>query len=199
MNEQTNLPAVIQKAVTAQKIDASQVNLMLPTQTFGDVIGMYDKVTIEVVSIDPNPQNGDVYSPSYQKFALGKRPLQAIANALGISWHPAGTTILVSGDRKSRAKATGAMRKPNGEWIIMSEEKTVDLDAIEEELRIKNEDDAAKGRPEGYGKNKVHNPWKSNKDKLDWIEREVRKGILSYRKFKDERAMTGAKERVIRA
>lgn len=193
-----NLPAVVKSAVSAQKIKLDDVNLMLPTQTFGEVLGQYDKVTIEIVTVDPDPKAGDIYEPSWGKFALGKRPLNAISNAVGIIWDSASTTILESSTRKSRAKATGAMRKPNGEWIVLSDEKTVDLGAIEAELWSKNEDEAKKGRPYWENRQKQYSRWSSGKEKTEWIQHEVKKAMLQYRKFKDERAMTGAKERVIR-
>lgn len=210
MNGTDNLPAVVKTALTEQRVDLSKVNLMLPTQTFGEVLGLYDRITIEVVTVDPNPDNGDVYEISKGKKTLGKRPLEAISNAVGVIWDPHTTTIIESTSKKSRAKATGAMRKPNGEMIVISDEKTVDLEAIEEEQRIKTEDDSQRGKiVEVNGKIQwektqdgkpypKREPFKDERERLSWIEREVRKAMVSYRKFKDERAMTGAKERVIR-
>ncbi|KKK71849.1 hypothetical protein LCGC14_2909810, partial [marine sediment metagenome] len=199
-----NLPAVVQTAITEQHVDLNKVHLMLPTQTFGDVLGQFDKVTIEVVTVDPNPDNGDVYQPGTKgKFALGKRPLQAISNAVGIVWDPKTTTIIESTSMKSRAKATGAMRKPNGEMIVVTEEKTVDLEAIEEKLRITQEDYAEDGKKVGWeGGRPVKQPWANHggeQAKNSHIDREVRKALIQYRLFKDERAMSGAKLRVIRA
>jgi hypothetical protein len=215
MNNTAKIPAVIQAALLDQKVPLDGCNLMLPTQTFGEVLGMFDKVTVEVVTINPDPEAGEVFpldgKDESDKLALGKIPLEKIGNALGIVWDPKTTTIIESSERKSRAKATGAMRKPNGEYIVMSEEKTVDLGAIEEEQRFKVEKDAERGKiVEEYGKIvwetskngkkfPKREPFKSEAEKLAWIDREVRKGVLAYRKFKDERAMTGAKERVIRA
>jgi hypothetical protein len=196
--EQTTLPAVVKNAINSQQVDLSQVNFLMPTQTFGQVLGEFDKVIIEIVKVDPNPLNGDVFEVSRGKFVPGKRPLMAISNALGIIWYPKETRIVESTERKSRARATGAMRKPNGEWISITEEKTVDLDAIEEEQRIGKEEEAAKGCPYWANGSKHYQAWKSEAEKQHWINHEVRRALLSYRKFKDERAMTGAKERVIR-
>jgi len=207
---QTNLPAVVQTAITEQKIDLSQVNLMLPTQTFGEVLGQYDRVTIEVVTVDPDPKAGEVAEIGGKK-ALGRVPLEKIGAAVGIIWDPANTTILESTSKKSRAKATGALRKPNGEWIVLSEEKSVDLEALEEEQRLSLEKKAEKGNPDGKvlewgevkGSSKKYpkrfEPWKNEEQKKTWLERALRESLLQYRKFKDERAMTGAKERCIRA
>jgi len=195
---QTKLPTVIQNAITKQKIDLSNVNLLLPTQSFGQVLGEYDKVTIEVVRIDPDPKNQDVYEISRGKLVPAKRPLEAISDALGIVWDSKTTGIVESTPRISRAKATGAMRRPNGEWVIRSDEKTVDLDAIEEEQRIKYEKEAEKGRPYWDNGQKHYAKWKSSEEKRKWIDQQIRESMLSYRKFKNERAITGAEERVIR-
>ncbi len=197
-NGKTNLPAVIETAISEQKINLAQVNLILPTQTFGQVIGEFDKVTIEVVVVDPE----DTFEIGKGKKVLGKRPLMQISNALGIIWDPKTTGIIESISTKARAKATGAMKKPNGEWIVLSEEKTVDLEAIEEEQRIKQEEYAEGGKIVKWNGNfPVKEPWSKHggeQAKLAHIEKEIRKALLPYRKFKDERAMTGAKERVIR-
>jgi hypothetical protein len=205
-----NLPAVVKAAINEQRVNLDQVNLMLPTQTFGEVLGMYDKVTIEVVTIDTSKTAGEVFEIGGKK-SLGRVPLEKISSAVGIIWDPVHTTILESSSTKSRAKATGALRKPNGEFIVLSEEKTVDLEAIEEEQRLKTEDDAKRGKvvevngqiqwehTEGGKAFPKREPFRSEQEKADWINREVRKAMISYRKFKDERAMTGAKERCIRA
>ena len=141
--QESNLPAVIQTAITEQKIDLANVNFLMPTKTFGQIVGEYDKIVIETVEIDLAE---DIYEIEKGKYCLKKRPLIAISNALGIIWDPKLTGIIESTEKKARAKATGAMRKPNGEWIITSDEETIE----------------------------------------------------DNRKFRDERAMTGAKERVIR-
>tara|TARA_Y100000310_G_scaffold297411_1_gene330398 strand:- start:3457 stop:4599 length:1143 start_codon:yes stop_codon:yes gene_type:complete len=210
---QENLPAVIETAIAEQKIDTSKATVILPTQSFGALISEYEKVTMEVVKISANPADGEVFEPGGKGKgkALTKVPLLRIGNAIGLVWVPRETTILESSERKSRAKATALFRKANGEWITITEEKTVDIDAIEEKQRISAEDDAEKGPLllDQYGKIVWHqNPtyperdpagWQSEADKQKHIDREVRKSLIQYRLYKDERAMTGAKERVIRA
>jgi len=193
-----NLPAVIQQAAQLQGIDTSRVNLLLPTQSYGQIVGAFDKVTLEVMVIDPNPQNGECYDISGKK-ALAKPALDRMYSALGMIEDPANTTILESSPRKSRAKATAAIRKPNGEYVVLTEEKTVDIDVIEEEQTIKVKEDTAKGKPSGWGRNRTYTPWTSEAEKADWIELTVQKAVLPYKKFKDERAMTGARERLVRA
>jgi len=194
-----NLPVIVQTAITNQKIDLAKVNFIKPTETYGDVLNQYEKVIIEVVKVDPK----DVFEIATGKNVLSKRPLLQIANALGILWKPIDiTTDIKSESRKSLATVTGAMKKPNGEWVILSDEKTVDLDVIEEEQRIKQEEYAKNGKLVGWeGKRPIHEPWSKHggeSAKKAHIEMEVRKAVLPYWKFKDERAITGAQERVIR-
>lgn len=206
-NQDKNLPAVVQTAISTQNIDLNNVNLILPTQTFGQVIGEYDKITLEVVKIDPDPANGDVFEVANGKFSPGKRPLMAISNALSIIWDAKTTGIVEWTDKRCRAKATGAMRKPNGEWVIISDEKTLDLEVIEEEQTKLYTEKAEKGDQDNIikwetsrsgKKYPIFAKWKSEAEKEHWITKSVRKAVLQYRKFMCERTLTGAKERVIR-
>jgi hypothetical protein len=207
----TNLPAVIETAAKHQGLILQDVNLIMPTETFGAVLGQFDKITLETVRIDTSDAR-EVYEPGGKGkgFALGKIPLQAIASAISIQWDPRYTGIVESTTRKSRAKAVGILRKPNGETITQTEEKTIDLDVDEDDLRDKAESDASKGNPDGkvveWGETKTgkkyplkFTPWINTGEKEAWISRKVKEGIKQRRRFKDELAMTGAKDRVIRA
>lgn len=203
----TTLPAVIQSALELQKININEVNLILPTETYGQFIGEFDKVTIGIVRVDPDPAHKEVYEISKGKLSLCKRPLAKMAVAVGIVWDPKTTGIVESTKRKSRAKATGAIKRDNVDWLPCTEEKTVDLDAIQEEQTIKQEEYAEEGfiiewKTSQKGKRyPVYETWAKHggeKAKRAQIELEVRKAVLGYWKFKDERANTGAKERVIK-
>jgi hypothetical protein len=204
MNNQI-VPAVINTAIQKQKIDINNVNLILPTQTLGSIIGEFDQVSMEVVTISSNPVDQEVFDLGKGQKCFSKVALLKIGNALGIQWDPNTTGIIERGENFCRARATGAIKKPNGEWISITEEKEIDLLAIEEEQRIKAEESAEKGmisewKTSQSGKNyPVFEPFKSEAEKQKHIEMSVRKAVLPYRKFKAERAMTGAKERVIKA
>jgi len=132
-----NIPAVIETAIQNQKIDLNNINFLLPTETYGQVLGQYEKVIIEIVRVDPDPKNEEVYEIAKGKFCLSQRPLMKISNAVGIVWDPKNTKLILDTDVKSRAKATGFMKKPNGEIISITEEKTIDLDVIREEKQKK--------------------------------------------------------------
>lgn len=211
-NPTEHVPAVIARAAAEQSLELNpqNVNLLLPTQTFGDIIGEYDRISLEVVSIDPDPEAGEVYEIVKAKgdkparMALCKPPLDRLLSALGIILDPANTGVIESSPRKSRAKATGAIRKPNGEWVVMTEEKTVDLDAFEDEIRLKQEEYAERGWPTGKwsGGRPVTEPWSKHGGepaKQQHIDLETRRAMITLRKFKDERAVTGARERLVKA
>lgn len=195
-----NLPAIIQQAIQKQSIDQNNVNVILPTQTLGSVIGEFDQLCLEVVTISGNPNDQEVFDLGKGQKCFTKVGLQKIGNALGIQWDPKTTGIIERGENFCRARATGALRKPNGEWISLTEEKEIDLLAIEEEQRIKAEESAEKGKITSWSGGRPNfGPWQSEAEKKASIELQVRKAVLPYRKFKAERAMTGAKERVIKA
>jgi hypothetical protein len=210
MDSTAIIPAVIQTALRAQNIDPSQCNLMLPTQTYGEVLGMFDKITFESIKVNPDPKAKEVYEPDGpgKGKALAKVPLQRIAIALGIIWDPATTGIVEDTETKSRAKATGAIRKPNGEPVIVSEEKTINAAVLGERDRLSIEERAENGNPDKvtkWGKSdsgksypEAWAPWKDDAEKERWIDRAVRKAVIQHQLTKNEKANTGAKERVIR-
>jgi hypothetical protein len=206
----SNVPDVVKRALAAQNIDPLLCNLMLPTETYGQVLGMFDKITFETIRVNLDPAAKEVYEPDGpgKGKALSKVPLQRIGIALGIVWDPATTGTQEDTATKSRAKATGAIRKPNGEYVILSEEKTIDVEALAERDRMNIEDKAEKGNPDEIDQWKktdkgksypIFKPWKDEAQKKAWIERAVRKAIIQHRLSKNEKANTGAKERVIRA
>jgi len=202
-----NLPAVIQTAITNQKIDVSKVNLLIPTKTYGQIISEYEKVVLEIVEIDTSPRSKEVYDQGKEK-ALTKVGLDKLALAACIEWVPEHMDITFSDDMKSIAKATGRIKHPNGKWITCTDTKTIDCKVYEEQQYITYEEKSLQGdqnsvKEWGVSKSgkkypKSFHPWKSEKDRLAWIELQVKKTVLQKRQFKDDLAMTGAKNRVIR-
>jgi len=174
------VPAVIKGELLARKLDPERYNVLVPSETYGEMISKFEKVSIEIVRVDIK----DCYKVG-GGLQLGNRPLAAMANAVGIQWHPDLTGIVAESKDMARAKAVAVMKKPNGESVVWVEEKTIDLEAAEEEIRLGLEADKIHGN---YSK------WKFKED----MELEVRSRLLQKRKFKNELAMTGAKLRCIR-
>lgn len=210
MENTAKVPAVIQAALIAQNIDTTKCNLMLPTETYGEVLGMFNKITFESIKVNPDPAGKEVYEPDGpgKGKALGKIPLQKISLAMGVIWDPVTTGTVEDTDTKSRAKATGAIRKPNGEPVIISDEKTIDVMALTDRDRLNIEEKAEKGNPDEIDqwhtsssgkKYPTFKPWNDEAQKKAWIERAARKASIQHRLSKNEKANTGAKERVIRA
>jgi len=209
MKAQTeNLPAVVVQSAKDQGVDLANAIVLLPTKTFGQIVGRYEKVAVEEIVVDPEPANGEVYPTENGGFAFAKPVLDKIANAIGLQWDPRYTTDLESSTMKSRSQAAGVFRKPNGEFVRWVEAKTIDLEVFEEEQRLSCEERAEKGNPDKvtkWGKTNSgksypaeFESWKSEEERLTWIDRKVRRAVLQKRKFKDELARSGAKERVIR-
>lgn len=201
MQDQSNLPAVIAAAARSQSLTLANVTLIMPTETFGAVLGEFDKVTIETVRIDTADER-EVYEPNGKGkgFALGKSSLQKVASALSIQWDPRYTGIVESDKTRSRAKAVGMMRKPNGEVVTITEEKTIDLDVERDNEKAKAEKNSQGGRVVRWeGNRPIKEPWPSEAERIRWTELEIENAIKQKRRFKDELANTGAKDRVIRA
>lgn len=113
--------------------------------------------------------------------------LHKIASAANIQWHPdkSGHTII----ERSRVvyKAVAAVRQADGQYRIITDEYELDLEVIEDELRMEYEKKA---------KTKAFQD-KMKKDNND-LEYYIKRDLLQKRKFKTQLAATGAMNRVIR-
>lgn len=177
----------------------------------------------KVGSVKKELQNGqDVYE---DVFSLSKPLLNKMAMAAGIQFNPEKTY----GERINRvtyrAQAQGAMRKADGTPRTETDQKVICLEDEEEKYRIEFMDKAAKGivdqkqakaaaeifkgtwipAKDKYGneKDKYGNAIKAflidEKDRDRYIERSVMVNMALLKKTWAEKAMTGAKLRVIRA
>jgi hypothetical protein len=135
-NQTQNVPQIVQNAMVAQQIKMEDVNLVLPTQNFGAILGQFDKVTMELLKVDPNPKGSDVYQLE-GKLQLRKGPLLAMGDALNLQWDPDRTGLTTPpGADIAHAKAVAAMQKPNGKWIILVDEKSCDKPKFRDEIAV---------------------------------------------------------------
>jgi hypothetical protein len=162
----------------------NQYNVLMPVPALStnDV----NSVTIETVTISPNPNDGEVYAPTGGRgaLALRKPALFKLASAAGIQWHP---TECKRVDNLSNPdlviyRAVAAVRKPSGEPMIMSASYELYLPDVEAEIRFNYENKQRKD-PKKY-------------PDIDYL---VKRDILQIRKYKHELAETKAMLRVIRA
>jgi len=113
--------------------------------------------------------------------------LNKIASAANIQWHPdkCGHTVL----EKNRVvyKAVAALRQADGQWRTITDEYELDLEVVEEELRM---DYKKKAKTEDFKK-------KMKKEGME-LEDYVMRDLLQKRRHKLALAASGAMNRVIR-
>ena len=209
-----NYPIRVVEAAERQGVDLDAGNLIVPSENFGHDIGQYDKVVIEVIRINPELSEGEVYLQG-KEYVFTGRTLQNISNLIGIMWDPKYTGLIHSVGSERVGKAVGAVRNSHGDWVPVTASKTINIDAYEDEMIDKYTEEADKGdcRKDYNGhfisvdkweetsqgkKYPVFKPWPNESTKEKWINKCVRKAVIRYREFANEKAETGAVLRAIR-
>ena len=180
-------------------------NVIVPFDIPEDRVDRFHAFRMVSVSINPNPDAGDVWFTGSRKIggewvknvALSRPALQRIGQAAGIVWDPDRTRRV--DDRRNpnyvEFQAVGLFRGPDGQWRTIKGTKEIDLEVIEEEIRDQQyEKMHQKGfkLPEKYGYMKG----KPEDEILDFL---VRRELLQWRKHKVPRAETGAMLRALRS
>jgi len=188
----------------AKQFPKDKFNRLTPTDTIMEISPL-QRVTVEVLTISTDPDDGEIFKIGTKKvgdrwqplYALTKPSLDRITHALGISWIPRETKR--TDDRSDpnivEFTAVGVYKKPDGSIETIMGTKEIDLTAEEEEMRIAAEEKAMNG-----------NLW-INKQKMEYgtpecdraIDFQVRKAINTKRKFKMALAESGAKNRAVRS
>lgn len=206
-------PPKVVEAAKNQNINLDEGNVIIPSENFGHDIGKYDKVVIEIMRVNPNPQEEEVYKQG-EKLAFTGKTLYKVSNLIDIRWDPSYTGLIHSTGEERVAKAVGAVRNSHGDWVPVSASKTIDIGAYEEEMIDKYTEEADRGDcrrgPDGkfinatWEKSTNGKPypkfgkWPDEQTKERHIRRMVRKAVLIYRGFANEKAETGAMLRAIR-
>ena len=197
-------------AVTAvtdlkKKYPANKYNRLLPSTLIGELSPL-QKMSIEVVRIDPDPEHKEIYEVGVEKskdgqwrqrYALSKTALDKIAHTIGISWIPGETRRVDdrSNPRLVEFKAVGILKKTDGTLQVLSGTKEIDLDAMENELRLKLKEMARRGKIR-----KGREVLKAGTQACtDEIEYRVLKRMVEVQKHKVALAESGAKNRAIRS
>lgn len=168
-----------------QRYDEKKYLVLAPIE-LGPIPAMHTPMA-SVVKIDPDPASGDVYSLQ-GKFAYSKAALDCVAGAAGISWLPemCGRTDAGTDPEIVRFRMAGKRKELDGQWRVVVREYEFDLKAREEELK-----DSV---PKRQAIAEIADPGKKAKAIAD----AVAKDMIQLRKFKVQRAETGAANRVIR-
>jgi len=186
-----------------------EFNVLFPTERIFEIPEAF-KLVPELVWINPNPAVGDIWEigeredengEMQQMYALTNQALRKIAQAAEITFDPKNTNRSDDGTNPRRVEyqATGLLRKPDGQWISITQAKEIDLDVIESEYKTELEAEAA------------HEGLKVSKNGTECalmlgtpecskeISRRLSAKMLMWRKNKMAFAITGAYKRVIRS
>ena len=175
-----------------QKLQKENYNILLPMTTFASQNELFVP-RLDIVI--PDIPAGDFYKQGSKKvgnswvdlLAPSGQFLNKIASAANIQWHPdkSGHTVL----ERDRAvfKAVGAVRQADGQWRVLADEYELDLEVIEEELRMEYK---KKAKTEDFQK-------RMKREGMD-IEDYIMRDLLQKRRHKLALAASGAMNRVIR-
>jgi len=195
MQEQTTALAVRAPMDLTSRIEELQkkkYNVLLPMTTFASQNELFVPRLDIVV---PDIAAGDFYKQSSKKvgnawvdiLAPSGTFLSKIASAANIQWHPdkCGHTVL----EKNRVvyKAVAALRQADGQWRTITDEYELDLEVVEEELRM---DYKKKAKTQTFQE-------KMKKEGME-LEDYIMRDLLQKRRHKLALAASGAMNRVIR-
>lgn len=210
--------------VDLSRYNADKYNVLVPTVQAIQVSPLY-RIRVVEVKADSDPNAGDVFKVGsrYDKESKGyidlfspqKALLERLANAAGVIFSPTECRLVRRTPRLAYYTAVGARRMPSGEWAVAPGSKEIDLDVIEDEMRLQYADkanDAGKAAAEKYKGEWVKKPVQKGdktyyndcyviapEDRQRYISDMVTANMIQWRKNLVHRAETGAKLRVIRS
>jgi hypothetical protein len=186
-----------------------EFNILYPSDRLLSVSSLH-MLSPQIVVIDPDPINGEVYQVSDRckpngefpdAFVIGKRGLEKIAWAAGVQFHPRYTRRTDDGrnPRRVEFQAVGSLQKPDGSWYSICRSKEINLDVIEDELRSELETAAqALGltiEKEGAGQRLIYGTIECAHE----ISLRLGREMLKRRKNMVATADSGAYSRVVRS
>jgi hypothetical protein len=186
-----------------------EFNVLCPSEGFLSASSLYT-INPEIVLIDPDPINGEVYQVGDRndqkgrfrdEFAITKRGLEKIGWAAGIQFHPRYTRRTDDGrnPRRVEFQAAGSIQKPDGSWYSVCRSKEINLDVIEQELRLEIEavaqTEGLTVESEGAHQRLLYGTEECSREISLRLERQ----ILKWRKNMVATADSGAYSRVVRS
>jgi len=190
------------------KYPDNQFNRLFPSTQLVENVQRFQRLNIEIVKIDPDPQSQEVFSLGKtkvngkwtKKLSFTKTALDKIAFTMGIVWIP--EKCIRTDDRSNRDyfefRATALVTKADGQKVELSATKGVDVQAyVEEQYQKLTNDLEDGGLLDGFGQGaKAFTPGDPKAVKL--IERKTRDREIELRKHGLALAESGAKNRLIR-
>jgi len=155
--------------------------------------------TLEIVDVDPSPKNGDVYEQKGGKLSMTAQCIRKFSNALNIIWR-GGEVLTGSTDNCIRFRAKASRKGVDGSWQHVEKDKEIDLDAVRDEIQLKNEGRASYYTSGKCPRDKMPKDWRcqTDSDINDWIEHQTKVELIEKRKHKLANAQTGAQTRCVR-
>ena len=145
--------------------------------------------SIRVVTIDTNLKQSEIYPINGGKYGFGRPAIQKFVDAGRIELKLPPDAIRVErgkGIARYTAKVIGERYELDGSPKRLEDAKPYDLIIREEEMMMKYEEKVEKEHPN----------W-SEKQKMDWVTKCVKKIMIEKHKFAAESAITGAQARVV--
>lgn len=182
----------VDPAKLLKKYQDEGCNILTPAITL-EGLSEHHKATVEMLSLSPDPDYGDVYKDKLSaNFIVKKQGLDKLSVLAGIIWPPEGATTRVD-DGQNRDyiafKAFGAIRKADGQCVPCQAYYDMDLIALEDDLVHQYQEKARKATKP-----------KMNKEKqIEYVDYCVGRDMRSLRNHRATRCESGARNRVIRA
>lgn len=183
-------------------------NLLYPSESLLEISPL-QKISHEIVRIDPNPDNQEVFKIGkvkigngwVDKLSLAKPALQKISHTAGIhpDTNPTQTGKVQTGDPNIITyRWTGAIQKPDGSWLLTTQTCTLDMEArkMKKEFDLENLVKSGKATFK-QGDEDIPYKWGTPEAK-NFIAHETKKYIIELAQFKENRTETGAQLRGIR-
>ena len=172
-------------------------------------ISPLQQLSYELLHIDPEPmpKGQDVFSIGKKEiddkwievYSFSKTALQKLAHAAGVQIdHNTSGFIPTGNPRSAGYKIVGAIQKPDGTWLRLTQSKVVDIDVTVEKTRFKYMTLLENGKlTTGYKDQKK--TLKVDDEGRKYVENKVREEEIRVLEFKEALAETKAYTRLVRA
>jgi hypothetical protein len=194
-NPDTAVAAYEPKTIAIGNYDPKQFNLLIRGQSVVQS-NPFLRPIVRTITLD---QPGDTYPITQRKdgddwvateVGISAVGLANLADQAGIIDVPQASGRADDGRDPNHVtwRATGAMRMPDGQWIVRTRDCTVKLATVEKEIRTQ--------KTARYEQSQT---WKTGKWTKEKLEAEIAKELLLKEKFMERLAETGAVNRVTTA
>ena len=213
MEQETIKPRNLLEELYSQ-YSKDKFNVLFPTETLMSISPL-QQLSYELLRIDPEPmpKGQDVFSIGKKEiddkwvevYSFSKTALQKLAHAAGVQIdHNSSGYIPTGNPRSAGYKIVGAIQKPDGTWLRLTQSKVVDIDVTVEKTRLKYTNLLEAGKIEVWesipGKEKKQSrKLKNDEEGRKHVESKVREEEIRVLEFKEALAETKAYTRLVRA